>query len=58
MADYRYAGSLQLLEAENDDGDLSFPQIQSPARLGFFRKCSFRLSKYLSIAPLASSNVA
>ena len=52
---YRYAGSLQLLDAENDDGDRSLPQIQSPALLGLFRKCSFRDAKYLSIASLASS---
>ena len=56
--DYRYAGSLQLLDAENDDGDRSLPQIQSPALLGVFRKCSFRDAKYLSIASLASSSEA
>ena len=56
--DQRYEGSLQLFDAENEDGDRSLPQIQSPALLGFFWKCSFRSPKYLSIAPLASSSVA
>jgi len=43
---------LQLLDAENDGRDRSFPHIQSPARLGFLWKCSLREAKYRSALEL------
>jgi hypothetical protein len=39
--DYRYAGYLQFWPSWNSLGTRSFPQILSPARFGFLKKCSF-----------------